>query len=125
MNWLPDADLSYRLVRRLAGLPVNVLLVSRTGLPMPADDRQIWEWAKANGYPVITIDEDFYRFGGVLGFPPKVVMLRTGNQSPRFLAALLTQPVAELQALIDSPENELLELFQAAYDLPAGRHGQR
>ena len=90
---------------------MRVLHVSRTGLPVPADDRHIWDWARLNNHLVITNDEDFYRFAGVLGLPPKVVMLRTGNQSTRFLAALLTRHLADVQALVDSKENGVLELF--------------
>ncbi|WP_310394381.1 DUF5615 family PIN-like protein [Hymenobacter sp.] len=82
MKWLLDANLSYRLVKQLAALPVEALYVSRTGLPVPADDRHIWDWAKAHEHIVITNDEGFYRFAGALGFPPKVVMLRTGNIDP-------------------------------------------
>ena len=47
----------------------------------------------------------------MLDFPPKVVMLRTGNQSTRFMAALLTQYLADIQLLNDSLENGVLELF--------------
>lgn len=111
MHWLLYANLAYWLVKQLADLPVTVRHVSRTGLPVPADDHQIWEWAKENRYLVITNDEDFYRLAGTLGFPPKVVMLRTGNQSTRFLAALLTQHLSTIQALADSPEVGVLELF--------------
>ena len=103
--------MSYRLVRQLAGLPAQVVHVSRTGLPVPTDDRQIWEWAKHNNCLVVTNDENFYRFAGVWGFPPKVVMLRTGNQSTRFLAGLLVQHFASVQQLADSTEIGILELF--------------
>ena len=111
MKWLLDANVSYRLVKQLAALPVAVLHVNRTGLPVPADDREIWEWARINGHIVITNDEDFYRFAGVLGFPPKVVMLRTGNQSTRFMATLLTQHLDDIRQLDSSAENGVLELF--------------
>lgn len=111
MNWLLDANLSYRLVRRLANLPVSVLHVSRTGLAIPADDRHIWEWAKVNNYLVVTNDEDFYRFAGAFGFPPKVVMLRTGNQATQFLADLLSKHLPAIQTLSDSSDQGVLELF--------------
>ena len=111
MEWLLDANLSYRLVKQLAGLPATLRHISRTGLPVLADDRLIWEWAKAHNFLVITNDEDFYRFAGVWGFPPKVVLLRTGNQSTRFLAALLTKHFADIERLADSPEEGVLELF--------------
>jgi predicted nuclease of predicted toxin-antitoxin system len=60
---------------------------------------------------VITNDEDFYRFAGVWGFPPKVLMLRTGNQSTRFLGELLRKHFTDIQALVDSPESGVLELY--------------
>jgi predicted nuclease of predicted toxin-antitoxin system len=88
MQCLLNANLSYRLVKQLTTLLVAVLHGSRTGLPAPADDRQIWDWARTNGYVVLTNDDDFYRLAGTYGFPPKLVMLRTGNQSTRYLADL-------------------------------------
>ena len=111
MKWLLDANLSYRLVKQLADLPIMVIQVGRTGLPVPADDREIWDWARMNGYIVITNDEDFYRFAGVFGFPPKVVMPRTGNQSTRFMAALLAHHLNDIHQLNSSVENGVLELF--------------
>ncbi|RZK14195.1 MAG: hypothetical protein EOO56_25465 [Hymenobacter sp.] len=111
MKWLLDANLSYRLVRLLANLPIQAMHVSRTGLPVAADDRDIWHWARANNLLLVTNDDDFYRFAGTLGFPLKVVMLRTGNQSTRFLANLLHQHFADIQQLTDSPEAGVLELY--------------
>ncbi|MBU6120017.1 DUF5615 family PIN-like protein [Hymenobacter siberiensis] len=111
MKWLLDANLSYWLVKQLADLPITVIHVSRTGLPVPADDLGIGDWARINGHIVITNDEDFYRFAGVLGFPPKVVMLRTGNQSTHFMAALLAHHLDNISQLYSSLENDVLELF--------------
>ena len=111
MNWLLAANLSYRLVRQLAELPVQVRHVSKSGLPNPADDRDIWDWAKKHHHLVITNDDDFYRFAGVLGFPPKIVMLRIGNQSTRSLAALLKNHLSTIQQLVDSPTDGVLELY--------------
>lgn len=111
MNWLLDANLSYRLVRLLADLPLSIRHVSRIGLPAPADDRDIWRWALANQSLIITNDDDFYRFAGVFGFPPKVVMLRTGNQSTHFLAGLLRQQLPAIQQLHGSSEIGLLKLY--------------
>ena len=111
MNWLLDANLSYRLVRQLVGLPVQIRHVSRIGLPHPAEDRQLWDWAKAHDYLIITNDDDFYRFAGALGFPPKVVMLRVGNQSTRSLAMLLERHLPDIQELAASLNSGILELY--------------
>lgn len=111
MKWLLDANLSYRLVRQLAQLPVEIVHVSRSGLPAAASDEAIWALARQHQAVIITNDEDFYRLAGVLGFPPKVVMLRTGNQSTQFIAQLLSQHVAIIAELNASAELGVLELF--------------
>ncbi|UOQ78564.1 DUF5615 family PIN-like protein [Hymenobacter sp. 5516J-16] len=109
MRWLLDANLSYRLVRRLES-HIPVLHVSRTGLAPAADDRLIWEWARQNDYLIITNDEDFYRLAGVYGFPPKVV-LRMGNQSTRHVAETLVRHLVDIQSLADTAELGILELY--------------
>jgi predicted nuclease of predicted toxin-antitoxin system len=111
MNWLLDANLSYRLVRLLVDLPIQVRHVSRIGIPHPAEDRQLWDWAKTHDYLIVTNDDDFYRFAGALSFPPKVVMLRVGNQSTRALAALLIQHFSVIEELAASSTSGVLELY--------------
>ncbi|MBK7937932.1 MAG: DUF5615 family PIN-like protein [Lewinellaceae bacterium] len=82
MKLLLDANLSYRLVKKLSDIYPECLHVLRTGLPVPANDIDSWNWAKKHGYMfIITNDEDFKHLVERFGFPPKVVLLRTGNQS--------------------------------------------
>lgn len=69
------------------------------------------ENAKQNNLVIVTNDEDFVDFVNVNRFPPKVVLLRTGNQSRLFIANLLIQRKAEIKALHASDEIGLLELF--------------
>ncbi|WP_019989487.1 DUF5615 family PIN-like protein [Rudanella lutea] len=81
MKLLLDANLSYRLVKKLSDTFPDCLHVTRTGLPVPADDSMIWQWAKRNDYLIVTNDDDFYNLANLFGFPPNVVLLRMGNQS--------------------------------------------
>jgi predicted nuclease of predicted toxin-antitoxin system len=111
VKWLLDANLSYRLVRLLAHLPVEVLHVSRSGLLPAAEDEEIWSWAREHNAVIITNDEDFYRLAGMFGFPPNIVLLRTGNQSTRFIASLLEHHMEDINALYTSDELGVLELY--------------
>lgn len=111
MKWLLDANLSYRLVRQLADLPVDIIHVSRTGLRSAANYEDIWAWARQQHVIIISNDEDFYRLASVYGFPPKVVLLRTGNQSTQFIAQLLKQHIVLIEQLHVSDEVGILELF--------------
>ncbi|WP_019946259.1 DUF5615 family PIN-like protein [Hymenobacter aerophilus] len=111
MKWLLDANLSYRLVRQLADVPAEVVHVSRCGLSAPASDEEIWAWTRANAALIVTNDEDFYRLAAVHGHPPKVVLLRTGNQATSFIAQLLTKHLEEITALLTSDDIGVLELY--------------
>jgi len=111
MKLLLDANLSWRLVNQLTPTFPYVLHVERTGLPIPAEDKDIWEWAKANDYIIITNDEDFFNMLIQRSFPPKIVMLRMGNQSTKSVAGMLHLRFAEIQLLQQSDQYGVLELF--------------
>jgi predicted nuclease of predicted toxin-antitoxin system len=111
MNILLDANLSYRLVKKLSDLFPDCLHVTRTGLQYPADDIDIWEWAKKHKRLIITNDDDYYRLADTRGFPPKVVLLRMGNQSSASVVNVLINHFTDIQALCDSEEYGVLELF--------------
>ena len=55
MKFLLDENLSPRLVQRLVSLFGGLTHVRDIGLQR-GDDKIIWEWAKVNGYTVITTD---------------------------------------------------------------------
>jgi predicted nuclease of predicted toxin-antitoxin system len=112
MKILLDANLSFRLVKKLADLSTECLHVTRTGLPIPASDVAIWDWAKKNGYLIlVSNDEDFRflleRFGG----PPKVILLKTGNKSTEEIASILLRHKSGIIDLAESDDVDLLEIY--------------
>lgn len=108
---LIDANLSYRLVKKLGDIFPDCLHVTKTGLPIPADDRAIWDWAKQNDYVIVTNDEDYYNFSVYLGFPPKVILLRTGNQSTNFIVEILKRHESDILQMYESNDYGILEIF--------------
>jgi len=78
MKLLFDQNLSHRLLARLGDLFPESAHVRAAGLEQ-ADDRQIWEYAKANGYGIVSQDADFAERSRLYGPPPKVVWLRCGT----------------------------------------------
>jgi predicted nuclease of predicted toxin-antitoxin system len=44
-----------------------------------ATDFQVWEFAKANDFVIVTKDVDFADLSVFRGFPPKVIWIRRGN----------------------------------------------
>ena len=85
--------------------------VTRTGLPIPADDKEIWNWALANDFIIVTNDEDFSNLLILRGFPPKVVLLRRGNQTTNQVAALIIASRNDIEALLKNAHYGLLEIY--------------
>ena len=79
-------------------------------LIVPAKDSAIWKYAKEHDLIIVTNDEDYVDFIDLRGFPPKVVLLKTGNQSRLFLSNLLIQRKEDIKNLEDSTESGLLEI---------------
>ena len=74
-----DANLSPRLVGRLAELFPNSIHVFDTGLARFSSDETVWEYAKTNGFVIVTADADFLSLAEQRGTPPKVVRLENCN----------------------------------------------
>ncbi|HTV43541.1 MAG TPA: DUF5615 family PIN-like protein [Candidatus Sulfotelmatobacter sp.] len=79
MKLLFDQNLSFKLCERLADLFPGSDQVRLAGLEF-ADDRAIWDFAKANGFTVVSKDSDFADMAALFGPPPKVIWLRCGNE---------------------------------------------
>jgi predicted nuclease of predicted toxin-antitoxin system len=54
-----DANISYRIKKKVDSYFGELLHVTDTNLPVPAKDSEIWEWAKKNNYLIVSYDEDF------------------------------------------------------------------
>src|SRR5262245_31018296 len=78
MKLLFDHNLSYKLVARLADLLPDSTHVRNVHLH-EADDSTVWEYARTNGFAIVSKDEDFHQLSFLYGAPPKVVWIRLGN----------------------------------------------
>ena len=59
MKLLFDQNISYRILKKIGEDFPGPAHVTRTGLNRPSD-LQIWEYAKTNGFIIVTFDEDFF-----------------------------------------------------------------
>jgi predicted nuclease of predicted toxin-antitoxin system len=109
MKLLFDENLSFKLCRQLNDLFPGSSQVRLMGLER-ADDRAIWDYAKANGFTLITFDADFAEMAALFGPPPKVIRLRCGNQPTAIIERLLRGHAGDI-ADFDSDRNGCLELY--------------
>ena len=75
MKLLFDANLSPKLVALLADLFPDLTHVFATGLAQFTPDVVIWEYARDNGFTIVTADADFIQLAEQRGPPPKVIRI--------------------------------------------------
>lgn len=110
MKLLLDHNLSLKLVSRLADLYPGSSHVYLLGLET-ADDRAVWEYARREGYAIVSKDSDYNDLSLLLGFPPKLVWLRRGNCSVNEIEAILRAHHPEVSRLLEDPESGILTLL--------------
>lgn len=76
-----------------------------------ASDFTIWDFAKEKGFVIVTNDEDFINLLNLFGPPPKVVLLKTGNQRNNYIADLLIRSKQIIEEMSSSDNYSLLELY--------------
>jgi predicted nuclease of predicted toxin-antitoxin system len=108
---LLDANLSWRLISALKQHFEYCIHVDSTELLIPAKDTEIWEYAKKNNLLIVTNDEDFFNMSSFKGFPPKIILLRTGNQNRRYTEQLLIALKPQIEDFINSTEHGVLEIM--------------
>lgn len=110
MRLLFDQNLSFKLCQLIADLFPDSSHVRIHGLSEVAD-RALWEFARANSFAIVTQDADFAELAGLLGCPPKVIWLRTGNQTTAAIADLLRRHAATIQSFEGDGATACLEIY--------------
>ena len=76
-----------------------------------ASDNDIWEFARREGFAIVTLDADFADLAALRGAPPKVVWLRCGNQPTAIVERLLRDHAALIASFLASDDAACLELY--------------
>jgi len=111
VRFLLDANLSWRSAKTLKNHFDDCFHVEDIGLSFPAKDTEIWTYARENGLLIVTNDEDFLHLSTAKGFPPKVLLLKTGNQSRKFIEQVLINSKEQIQFFVESTEYGILEII--------------
>jgi len=111
MKIILDANISWKLANKLKPYFCECAHVDLIGLNVPASDVDIWSYALENDFVIITKDSDFLNLLETKGYPPKVVLLRTGNNTSRGLMELLINNKPMIEDLSNN-EYGLLEIIK-------------
>ncbi|MEO7085827.1 MAG: DUF5615 family PIN-like protein [Gemmatimonadaceae bacterium] len=109
MKLLFHEDLSARLARDLADLYPESSHVIDFGLG-GAPDVAIWARAAADGFVLVTRDEDFQRLSVLRGAPPKVIWIRLGNCATPDVIRLLRFRNKQVRVFVEQADLDFLAL---------------
>ncbi|MGZ0079550.1 DUF5615 family PIN-like protein [Methylomonas sp. YC3] len=111
MKLLLDENLSRRAVAFLLDAFPETTQIALLGMEN-ADDLTVWRYAKSNGFVIVTKDADFFELSNLLGQPPKIIWLKTGNQSKAAtINCLLANQNAIQVALVDE-DKACIEIYR-------------
>jgi predicted nuclease of predicted toxin-antitoxin system len=110
MKLLFDQNLSFKLCQSLADLFPDSNQVRLLGLA-EADDRALWQHAKANAFVLVTQDSDFADMVALYGPPPKVIWLRCGNQPTRVIERIFRDHAQAIAAFEHDATATCLEIL--------------
>lgn len=110
MKLLFDQNLSFRISRSLSDLFPGSTQVQLAGL-VNASDAALWDYAKHEGFTIVSLDSDFAEIAALRGPPPKVIWLRCGNQSSAFIEQLLRRHAGAILDFELDQDASCLELY--------------
>jgi len=107
MKLLFDENLPPKLPRLVSASFPDSQHVRELGLKGQADE-DIWNFAKAKGFAIISKDRDFYQRALLYGAPPKFIWLCLGNCTRDDLLALIQRHEPDIQTFENSSESVLI-----------------
>ena len=110
MKLLFDQNLSPKLVTRLADRYPDSTHVYHVGIDQ-VDDTELRNYARREGFVIVTKDSDFSDLCILLGFPPKVIWIRRGNCSTNTIESILRDRNADIEAIVQDEIMGILTLF--------------
>ena len=110
MKLLFDQNLSPKLVNQLSDLFPNSIHVQDAGLDT-AEDTEVWDYAQAKGYLVVSKDADFGEKSAIHGHSPKVIWLKRGNCPTSTVEGILRNHYSDIQTFVKDVNQGLLVLL--------------
>jgi predicted nuclease of predicted toxin-antitoxin system len=111
MKLLLDENLSWRMIKMLESISEEIIHVSNLKITQPADDISIWNYAKKNGFTIISKDDDFEKIVLLRKAPPKLIYLKTYNLDTKKLVNLILEYKEKIVDFVNSNENDIFEIY--------------
>ena len=103
MKLLFDQNISFRVIKGIVDIYPDAKQVRELNLEN-ATDREIWSFAKQEGYTIVTFDSDFYDLTLIRGIPPRLIWLKLGNTTTVDIITTFRENIDLIQEFIANPE---------------------
>ena len=113
MKLLFDQNISHRLISQIQDILPEAKQVRQLGLEN-ISDKQIWEYARDNNFIIVTFDGDFYDFSLVWGHPPKIIWIRTYNQTTKNVEEIMRKHLNSLFHFQNDMDLACLEIIHVS-----------
>ncbi|MFN5442841.1 MAG: DUF5615 family PIN-like protein [Crocinitomicaceae bacterium] len=111
MKILLDQNISFKLVNKIKEIFDVVNHVKDFGL-LDTKDIEIWNFAKNNNFSIISFDSDFFDLSLLYGHPPKIIWLRTFNQTSKNIEVMLNNFKYQIKEFLnENDDNSCLEIL--------------
>jgi predicted nuclease of predicted toxin-antitoxin system len=104
-----DQNLSFKLIEYIKEIFPESTHVSFIKLDT-SEDLVLWQYAKDNGYHIVTKDIDFNDINILYGFPPKIIRINIGNTSTKMILKLLENKISLIKDFLDNEHVGYLEI---------------
>ena len=111
MKLLLDENLSWRMIKLLTPIFTEVIHASELKIKQPADDISIWDYAKKNGFTILSKDDDFEKIVLLRKTPHKLIYLKTYNLDTKKLVDLFLENKDKIIEFVNSDENDIFEIY--------------
>lgn len=111
MKLLFDQNLSPRLVTETADLFPGSTHVQSLGLDRTFD-AELWDFARDNGFTIVTKDVDFSDRSALFGHPPKVIWIRLGNCTTTEIVSAMRRHREHVEAFGKDAAVGVLAIFE-------------
>jgi len=113
LKLLFDANLSPKLVQRLADIFPGSAHVFGTGMARDTSDATVWQYARDNGFIVVTADSDFIDLARTQGAPPKLIRIENCDFRTEEVEAVLRRHAISI-AQMQASANDILVIRRAS-----------
>ena len=110
MKLLLDQNISRRILPGLSACYPDSQQVALLGMAA-AEDKAIWDYARREGYAIVTHDADFHEYSMLEAGPPLVIWLRCGNQPKSVILEKLLAHQRSIESAVEGEGIWCVEIY--------------